>query len=418
MRTGTGSGSGGATALWVMVGWGAAFLVSRALGRGGPGVEATVFWLPTGVALGVAIAVAGWRLPWVLGAAGVAAAIATLADGRGAGAALGFAAIEAGSIGIAAWIGRATRDASDPRIAWAGQVGAAVAVAVVGATAALPLWDLSAPGAALALEWRAWAVGGCVGALLAVPPMVAFAGFRAKRSGGMDMRPFVAGAAAFAAFLACAAWVFQGDVSDRFGGSVGPTLAYLPLAPLVAAAVLWGARGGPLAIAAGALLAIGWTAAGHGPFAEVEGFAGESLLEVQGYVAVAALLAGWMIAQQGAVAAALARANDWQVRYRQVLEGTGTVAVTVDAVTGACRWGEQAASPDGGAPSDVRAWIARADPADQPLMRAEWEALASGRQGTAVWRWPDAQARLAAVRGPDGEVELVTGLVQRVPDGA
>jgi len=408
--------SGGATALWVMADWAAAWLLSRAVGRV-EAIETTVFWLPTGVALGVAVAVAGWRLPWVLGGAAAAAAIATLVDGRPVATALGFAAIEAAAVGVAAWVGHAGRDAADPRIVWAAQAGAAVAVALVGATAALPLWSAIAPATSLAAEWRAWAVSGFLGALLAVPPIVAFAGFRAKRSGGMGTRPFVAGAAAFAAFAGCAAAIFQGDVSDRFGGAVGPTLAYLPLAPLIASAVLWGARGGPLAIAAGALLVIGWTAAGRGPFAEVEGFAGEAMLEVQGYVAVAALLAGWMLAQQAAVAAALARATDWQVRYRQVLEGTGTVAVTIDAVGGTCRWGERAASLPGGAPADVAAWIARAEPADQPLMRAEWAALAAGRQPAALWRWADAQARLAAVRGPDGEVELVTGLVQRVADG-
>lgn len=109
---------------------------------------------------------------------------------------------------------------------------------------ALPLWRAIAPGRSLAGEWREWAVSGFVGALLAVPPIVAFAG--------------------------CAAAIFQGDLSDRFGGAVGPTPAYLPLAPPIASAVLWGARGGPLAIATGALLVIGWTGAGRGPFAEVE----------------------------------------------------------------------------------------------------------------------------------------------------
>jgi hypothetical protein len=405
--------SGVATALWVMLGWGAAWALSSVVGGGPAGIESTVFWLPTAVALGTAIAVAGWRLPWVLGGAAAAAAVAALFDGRGAGAALGFAVIEAGSVGAAAWIGRASRDAADPRFAWGGQVTAALVVAAVGATAALPLWGAIAPGASLAAEWRAWAVSGFVGALLAVPPIVGLSGFRAKRSGGMGTRAFLAGAAAFAAFVACAAWVFQADVSDRFGGSIGPTLAYLPLAPLVAASVLWGSRGGPLAIAAGALLVIGWTATGHGPFAELEGFAGEAMLEVQGYVAVAALLAGWMVAQQAALASALEQAKDWQVRYRQVLDGTGTVAVTLDAPTGACRWGEGGAALPGGAPPHVRAWIARAEPADQPLMLAEWDALVKGRQGSATWRWPDAQARLAAVRGPDGEIELVTGLVQR-----
>ena len=160
------------------------------------------------------------------------------------------------------------------------------------------------------LPWiRTWVhafVGVWVGALLVTPLVIAYANFRARRSGGMTMLKFGAGAPAFAAFLTFASLVFQGNVSERFGPSLGPTLTYLPLAFLVLVALIWGERGGLLAIALGAAFMIGWTAAGRGPFASSEGFPGEALLEVQAYVAVIALLSGLMLSLQARSALAIA----------------------------------------------------------------------------------------------------------------
>ncbi|MCP2936384.1 MASE1 domain-containing protein, partial [Salmonella enterica subsp. enterica serovar Typhimurium] len=80
-----------------------------------------------------------------------------------------------------------------------------------------------------------------------------------------------------------------GSVHQRFG-DVAATLTYLPMPFLLLASMFWGPRGGAVATMVGALLIIWLTAHGGGPFAIREGFPGESVIEVQAYVWVWAVL--------------------------------------------------------------------------------------------------------------------------------
>ncbi|QNM95827.1 MASE1 domain-containing protein [Chitinimonas koreensis] len=404
----------------------ATFLVtawlSRALGHAA--TEAVPVWLGSGVTFAALLVGARWSWPATLaGAAVAAAAWGAVAHGLGPSGALAFGAIEVVSMAFGGWIATLGRHDPESPAGAALLIAGALAAAAVGGLLAVELWRWQRPAADLAVEWRAWAGSTAVGILLVAPLAAAFRGFRVRRSGGLPMGRFLGGAAAFVAFVATVLVVFADQAAQRFG-SLEPTLAYLPMPFLLIAAVLWGARGGALATLAGSLLIVGRTAGGGGPFVVAEAFAGEAVVEVQGFVAVWAVVLLLARALSEGRLAALERARDWRLRYERTLQAVGVASVEYDAVTGRATWGEGAAWVLGPAVTQVASladWLDRIDAAERGLVQAAWQAVASGQapaseQDYAV-RLADGRVlrvreRLAGVRGADGVVEQVVALLQ------
>jgi integral membrane sensor domain MASE1 len=276
--------------------WAAAAIVSQGMGDAMT-LSASV-WLATGVTFGALLVVKPAKRPAVLAGAALAAFALSLLDGLAPLPALAFGANEALAAGLGAWLARLLRapgpdGRSEPGKAYVGFLLGALLTSALGGVIAIVLWSFALPRPIPMLtEWRVWTCTTFVGILLIAPLLTSFAGFRVKRSGGMATSQFLAGAGTFVLFFVVAALIFSADVSDRFSASLGPTLTYLPLPFMVVTAILWKERGATVATLLGALALIAWTNAGGGPFAEVEGFAGEAVIEVQGYVAVMALLVG------------------------------------------------------------------------------------------------------------------------------
>lgn len=337
-------------------------------------------------------------------------------------AAIAFGLIEAGSIVLGAWLA-SRANAERPLQQVTLLVLGAWVTGVTGATLANELWRWQyADQLVSSNEWRAWAFSTIVGILLVAPVIGAFKGFAIKRSGGMPMKQFGAGAAMFALFLVTTLIVFNQDVDARFG-DIAPTLAYLPMPFLLMASMFWGARGGSLATLVGAVLIIGLTARGGGPFAVSESFAGEAVIEVQAYVCVWAVLLLAGRALNEARRMALIDAREWQLRYERTLLATGVASVEFDAVTGAAVWGESAEAVLGHEAvqlRNIRDWLDRIVMRERPLAQARWEAIARGQHdGNAdtydirlSGRDLRVQARLAPVHGPDGAVERVVCLIR------
>lgn len=406
----------------------AVYLGVGALCRGlaDAGTQTVPVWLSAGIVFGaLMVAAPGYRLV-VLGSAAVASYIwGLVGHGLSIGAGLPFAAIEVVSAAAGAWLARrGSRAGGVAAVGW--MIAGALLTAALGATLAGEFWRLQRPGASYGMEWRTWAFSTAVGVLLVAPVISTFQGFQAKRSGGMPMAQFGAGAAAFAAFLITAWIVFGPDGRQRFG-TVAATLGYLPMPFLLLSAMLWGARGGSLAALAGALLVIGLTTAGGGPFSVADAFAGEAVIEVQAYVAVWAMVLLLVRGLSESRQQALKRAKDWQLRYERTLQALGVVNVEFDAVTGAAIWSEPAATVLGQSATafaDAPSWHACIATADRPLAEAAWLAVASGRlpESSDTYavqlgrRTLTVNVRLAAVNGPDGNVERVAGLVRRVDD--
>lgn len=381
-------------------------------------------WLGAGVVFGaLLVAPEGYRAAVLVGAFIASYAWGLLAHGLHAGAALPFALIEVVCAAAGAWVAqRSGPNGANglTEVSWL--IAGALLTTLIGATLAAEFWRWQRIDAVYGIEWRAWAFSTLVGILLAAPVIAAFRGFRVKRSGGMPMAQFGAGAVAFAAFLVIAWIVFGTGVQQRFG-TVAATLGYLPMPFLLLSALVWGPRGGSLAMLAGSLLVVGKTAVGGGPFAVADGFAGEAVIEVQAYVAVWAMLVLLARGLSESRREAKAQARNWQLRYERILGATGTVSVEFDAVNGGAIWGEQAAAVLGGetlALQNASDWHARIDAPDRALAEAAWNAVVQGRQpsDTSVYavrlggRALAVQVQLAAVRGPDGAVERIAGLVR------
>ncbi len=423
------------TTLVTFVAWAFAAMLSHSLSDAA--TLSTSVWLATGITFGALLVVKAPRRPAVLLGAAVATMLLGLLDGLSVLQALGFGVNEVLSAGLGAWLAQRLRAAgpggrAEPGKAYVGLLLGALLTAALGASVALMLWNWVLPEQVeLATEWRVWFCTTVVGILLITPLILSFAGFRIKRSGGMGTGQFLAGAGTFLMFFVVATLIFSSDVSDRFGASLGPTLTYLPLPFIVVTAILWKERGATLATLVAALALIAWTNAGGGPFSEIEGFKGEAVIEVQGYVAVMALLVGVVNALGATAAQALADAQDWRTRYRQVLDSNRTVVVNFDALTGQARWGEGASElmrTDAANLMTVHDFIAHADPAEQPALLADWRDLTQGQRDHALWkntlRWRDGKAvstdtRLSGVRGADGQVEQVAALLEvEAPHGS
>ena len=416
------------TALVTFAAWSLMALISH--GMSDAVTQSSSVWLATGITFGALLVVKPHRRTAVLTGSAAASAVIGLLDGLAFVPALAFGLNEALSAGLGAWVALWFRTAPGgaqphPGKAYGGLLLGALLTSAAGASVAMLLWNWVLPRqVVLATEWRVWSSTAFVGILLVAPVITAFAGFKVRRSGGMAMAPFLAGAATFLMFLVVATLIFSSDVSDRFGASLGPTLTYLPLPFIVVTAILWKERGATLATFAAALALIAWTNAGGGPFSEIEGFQGENVIEVQGYVAVMALLVGVVNALGALGDQALAQARDWRARYRQVLDSNRTVMADFDALTGEAHWGEGASEllrTPATSLLTVRDLIGHADPQAQAALHADWRDLAQGQRDHVFWknamRWSDGNAitlnaRLSGVRGADGRVEQVAALLE------
>lgn len=412
------------TATVVALAYGLVGVLSESLARAG--TQSVPVWLAAGVVFGVLLVVsAARRAAVLLGAAVASYAWGVIAHRLDASAALVFALIEVASIAAGAWVAQRTGRGTVRTVSEAGWLIAGAALtAGLGATLIAEFWRWQRPDAHYGEEWRTWAFSTAVGILLVTPAIAVFQGFRIKRSGGMPMAQFGAGAIAFLIFAAIVAVVFGTGVQQRFG-PVAASLDYLPMPFLLLAAMVWGPRGGALAMLAGALMVIGLTAHGGGPFAVADSFAGEAVIEVQAYVVVWAAL---MLLARGLSEArheARAQALDWRLRYERILGAIGAASVEFDAATGAALWGEQAALVLGREVlqlSHVDDWHACLDEPERARAEAAWRAIAAGQQHSCQRcytvrlgaRVLAVQVQLASVQGPDGTVERVAGLLQPV----
>src|SRR4030095_11458422 len=121
---------------------------------------------------------------------------------------------------------------------------------------------------------------------------------------------------------------------ERFGGSVGESLTYVPIVFMALLALLWGTRGATLVAFLGALIAMVNTAQGQGTSAVVEGFLGEANVEVEGY-ALAIALTGLMISTlEASQRLAMLAARDWQTRFEATIGAHRLLAYEWDRARG------------------------------------------------------------------------------------
>lgn len=137
---------------------------------------------------------------------------------------------------------------------------------------------------------RIWGTADLVGVLIVTPVLAGWSRFRAMRSGGMSRGDFLFGLGAFAALVVTTFFIFDIKHLTPLPRGVVFALTYIPLFFAAVVTLLWGGRGGSVAVAILALFVLLNSGQGDGPFAESAAHHGRSLLEAQLYLAVAALL--------------------------------------------------------------------------------------------------------------------------------
>ena len=346
--------------------------------------DAWTVWLASGLTLGLLLARPRGRWPAILAGAFVGAAVFAVLLGSNAVDAFGYGAIEVITAAAGAWIaaravGLPAR-LEQPRDFAALVFGGALPLAVLGALIA-SAWNIASGGAQAIATFRVWGLANFVGTLLVAPLVIAWAQFRPKRSGGLPMPAFVAGAILCALFLLSMHLLMHTGNEDRLGGNVGRGLIYEPIVFMALLALVWGLAGATLAAALGSLIALINTAHGFGPFAGVEGYLGDPELEVQAYAAAVAST-GILIALLAAGQRRAARAaRDWQTRFEAAIGIHRLVAYEWDPASGGFTvTGDvaQLLGTSAGKVATLADWLGLVAPDDRERVAARFDARAIG----------------------------------------
>ena len=299
-------------------------------------LDAWSVWLASGLTLGLLLARPRTSWPAILAGAFAGAAIFATLIGS-ARDALGYGAIEVVTAFAGAWIvARMTglpMKLERPRELAVLVFGGALPQALLGALVAA-IWNVAAVGGAGTTTFRFWALSNLIGTLLVAPLVLAWAQFRARRSGGLAMPTFVGGGIACALFLLSVYLLFRAGPQHQLGGNVGRGLIYVPIVLMAVLAMLWGLRGATLASAIAAMIALFYTKGGSGPFAGIQGYLGDPELEVQAYAAAVALTGILVAVLAASQRVAMRIARDWQTRFEAAIGAHRLVAYDWDPASG------------------------------------------------------------------------------------
>jgi integral membrane sensor domain MASE1 len=391
--------------------------------------DAWTVWLASGIVFGCLLAAPRPRWPGILGGGFLGAVVFAVTLELDWMNALGYGVIEVITAGGAALIVSKlcplplglTRARELAAMIFAGALPLALAGGVL-ATA----WSVAAGSAAAGPTFRIWVLSNFIGTLLVAPVIVAWAGFRLRRSGGMTMTAFASGAIACALFLGTMQILFDADVEARFG-SMGASLTYAPIVFMALVGLLWGTRGATLTAFLGALIAIVNTGQHEGPFADTQGLLGDPELEVQAY-ALAIALTGLLIAVLDAgKRIAIRDARAWQARFSAAIGAHRLIAYEWDPPTNRIVLTGDANALLG-VPAERIAtladWLGHVDAGDREAVTTRFDERVRG-QGEPdmlayVMRGADgalleASDEARVIRDHDGQLHRVVGIVRITP---
>jgi integral membrane sensor domain MASE1 len=388
--------------------------------------DAWTVWLASGLILGLLLACR--RDKWVAilaGAAIGAAAFSFLLGDLSAIDAAGYAAIEvltalAGAF-VFVWLAPAPTRLETPR-ELAALFAAALVLAVLGGALAAA-WSLASGSDPAMRTFRVWMIANIVGTILVAPLVIAWSGFRPKRSGGLTMTEFVAGAVVCVLFFGTLQLVFGAPADTRLGGVGGEGPTYLPIMFMALIALLWGSRGATLVAFAATLLALFHTLHGRGPFVNISGLLGDPQLEVQGYTAAMALTGLLVAGLEAAQRKAMRTARDWRTRFEAAIGAHRLLAYEWDPVSNSfVITGDTQALL--GVPAEsiptLADWLAHVAPDERDTVATAFGMRADGGSiAPLAYRMALPDGRVAgladeaqAIRDHDGSLHRITGIVR------
>src|SRR5450432_898437 len=361
-----------------------------------PQTHAAYVWPATGVTIAVLSLVPLSRWPAYLVAIGLAAVGVSLVTGESIGISLAFAVVELVTSGLAAWglqrlLGCPPRLDSLRGVAiffFVGARGAALLSATLGAAILT-----RGQGVPYMSAWGLWVISNTVGTLVVSPAIIAWAGFRPKRSGGLGRRDFHLGLVFFTLLLLTLFSVFGNRVVEVFPEYVRLALTYLPEPFVVLTALAWGVRGGSLSLLALAGISLHSMSHGDGHFISLQNGFEESIYELQLYLAITALMALLIAAMRSEQERALRESDAWRVRYEAAATAAGQGVFDVDPATGAVVWGDNVEAVLGQSATalgSINALTAHVDGAARARLRLMFDALRASESEAhaAVIMWP------------------------------
>jgi integral membrane sensor domain MASE1 len=388
--------------------------------------DAWTVWFASGAVFGLLVATRRMRWPAIIGGAFVGAVLFALFVGSHLAEAAGYGCIEAltalsGAL-VTTQVAGNPAGLARPRDLAALVLGAA-ALSLVGACIT-SVWSVAAGTGSGWVTFRVWFVGTFVGAMVVASLVVSWAGFRAKRSGGLPTTAFAGGLVACVLFAACLMVPMTGYGLRNAQGQFDESLTYLPFVCFAVLALLWGVRGATLVALLATLVAIMLTNAGYGPFTGDAGLLGDPVLEVQAY-ALAISLTGLLVATLAeGQRAAMQRARDWQTRFEAAIGAHRLLAYDWDPQSGRFSITGDSAQLLGIAPAQLVTladWIARVDAPDRDRVETRFgeRGAAGGAQDVLGYAMCAADGRTLQVsdeacpiRDHDGELMRIAGIVR------
>ncbi len=388
-----------------------AWLSTRLTPRAG---DIAYLWPAGGFALGMLL-VAPNRL-WLpfLGAAFLAdvlhAETVTNALHKSVGyASLYFACLLLASLTLRRWVGAPLRLDNIRRVILF------VLIAPIGANllaAGLGAFMSTDPGEHTFLQtFRVWWVSDALGMLLVVPLVLAWSGLRIGALGRFRARRAAEGVVCFAGLVLVSHWAFSAQPIP--GGGVPPLMHFI--APfLVWAALRFGTRGQSAALALLTGVSVWCTMRGLGLFSAAFVQPERSVLYLQLFLAVAAMMTLLVCALMQERLAAENTAAQWKLRYEAAVVSSGNVLYDMDLQTRQVVWGGNTRGMlgfDARELGNASAWLARVHPSDLGKIERQIGETAPGEAQTHTLEY--------RVRRKDGAYIDVedTGRVVRLPEG-
>ena len=402
--------------LWLVVAWPLAYVLMQTLAFVQPPLA--LFDVPLGVGLSALLLARGRERGWVTMLVWLLAAVFHAWSGTGGWTSVLLAAAETGLLALAAWLltpgGRIFR-LSTPLAA------VRFLAVLVPLVLLLALARLLA-GPVLLPWWPELLLSLADGMLLVVPVLLHALGSRDWLSAADPPFRHLAGMVCLGLMTLVLALVF-GEARFGVAGWGMQPLVWLPLVLLALTVMYWPGPGSSLAVFWLALLSGLATVAGMGPFARMALAMPLSVLNVQFYVAGAAVLVLALGAFGLEWRQRVWRGLEWRRRCLWGLEQLGVVAFEFEPGYGHWRWQgdtERILEEGAGTLADRRHVLAHV-PAGQ--RQALDEALTAASMGDAghvqVWDWHDRNGavrpvrwRLAVEWDDSGEVCLVRGLLE------
>lgn len=262
---------------------------------------------------------------------------------------------------------------------------------------------------------RVWAAADMVGVLIVTPVFAGWSHFRAMRSGDHTQADFLFGLLAFAMLVLTTFLVFDGKFSARLPVGLAYALTYVPLFFAAVVTLLWGGRGGSVAVALLAAIVLLNTAQGDGPFAANSVNHGRTLLEAQIYLAVAALLTLLINTLKTGREQSHERLARSQNDMNLALAASSQLAYCLDPHNGSLRWTgdvERLLGVPASALAGLDEVLAHVHPDDRARLRNRWLRESDGDDGGEILA--DLRFRLLL---PPGDTTTVFDMSAPLLDG-